>query len=42
MTRPLAVGTDPFAAAHRSRVGDRVVVVYRLDRSGAADLGRLP
>ena len=40
MTRPLAVGTDPLEPMHRSPIDDRVVVIYRLDRSGAADLGR--
>src|SRR5207344_1927113 len=42
MTRPLAVGTDPLDSRASLSIDDRVVVIYRLDRSGAADLGRLP
>ncbi len=42
MTRPLAVGTDPLDSRAPLSIDDRVVVIYRLDRSGAADLGRLP
>ena len=42
MTRPLVLGSDPFDSRARLSVGERVVVVYRLDRSGATDLARLP
>ena len=42
MTRPLAVGTDPLESRASVSIDDHHVVIYRLDRSGAADLGRLP
>ncbi len=42
MTRPLAVGSDPFESRAGLTVGDRSLVLYRLDRSGATDLPRLP
>ena len=33
---------DPFSARGTLRAGDRTLTYYRLDRSGAADLGRMP
>ncbi|HEY8167674.1 MAG TPA: aconitate hydratase [Candidatus Limnocylindrales bacterium] len=42
MTRPLAVGDDPFDSRAVLEVGARPVVVYRLDRAGVADDARLP
>jgi aconitate hydratase len=41
MTSPVTL-PDPFAARDKLRVGDRAYTYYRLDRSGAADLARLP
>ena len=42
MTRPLAVGSDPFDSRARLTVGDRSFILYRLDRSGVGDLSRMP
>ena len=33
---------DPFSARTKLRVGDREYTYYRLERSGAADLARMP
>ncbi len=40
MTQPQS--PDPFGARALLRMGDASVAYYRLERSGAADLGRLP
>ncbi len=42
MTRPLSTGNDPFGARSRFAAGDRSLTLYRLDRAGVADIGRLP
>src|SRR3990170_1421635 len=42
MTRLLSTGNDPFGARSRFAAGDRSLTLYRLDRAGVADLGRLP
>jgi aconitate hydratase len=42
MTRLLSTGNDPFGARSRFAVGDRSLTLYRLDRAGVADIGRLP
>ena len=41
MTTPVNL-PDPFSARAEMRVGDRAYIYYRLDRSGASDLARLP
>ena len=42
MTRLLSTGNDPFGARSRFAAGDRSLTLYRLDRAGVADIGRLP
>ncbi|MET1231467.1 MAG: aconitase family protein, partial [Candidatus Limnocylindrales bacterium] len=42
MTRPVGTGSDPFDSRARINVGDRSLVVYRLDHTGAAALSRMP
>ncbi len=41
MNSPTSI-PDPFSARATLRAGDRTVSYYRLDRAGAADLGRAP